>query len=162
MQDGSTPPQGAGVTGTAISPGRPSPALSMVPVSCRPARFTNTAVPQFDGTFCWHQHQHVFNVIAKSNGWDDKTAALQLFAHLEGEALNVTLLMPEDKHATQEGLSEVLSEYYNSPGRLAIFRRTFDSVVRRDEEDPAAFATENSGSSWFWGCRPEGPDPDGP
>ena len=31
----------------------------------------------------------------KSNGWTDRTAALQLFAHLEGEALNVTFLMPE-------------------------------------------------------------------
>ena len=73
----------------------------------------------------------------------------------------MVLLMPEDKHATQEGLSEVLSEYYNSPGRLAIFRRKFGSVVRRNEEDPAAFATD-SGGLGFRGCRPEGPDPDGP
>ena len=30
----------------------------------------------------------------KSNGWSPVTAALQLFAHLDGEALNVALLMP--------------------------------------------------------------------
>ena len=44
----------------------------------------------------------------KSNGWADETAALQLFAHLEGgggEALNVALLMPEGERANREGLS---------------------------------------------------------
>ena len=30
----------------------------------------------------------------KSNGWSEGTAALQLFVHLDGEALNVALLMP--------------------------------------------------------------------
>ena len=68
--------------------------------------------------------------------------ALQLFAHLEGEALNVALLMPEDQRDSLDGLSKALSEYYNSPGRLAIFRRNFDNVSRRDGEDPASFATE--------------------
>ena len=29
----------------------------------------------------------------KSNGWSEGMAALQLFAHLDGEALNVALLM---------------------------------------------------------------------
>ena len=33
----------------------------------------------------------------KSNGWTDGTAALQLFAHLDGEALNVALLMPKEE-----------------------------------------------------------------
>ena len=56
-------------------------------------RFTNTAVPNFEGDGCWQQHLQIFNAIAKSNGWADETAALQLFAHLEG--LNVALLMPE-------------------------------------------------------------------
>ena len=31
----------------------------------------------------------------KSNGWTDETALVQLFAHLDGEALNVALLLPE-------------------------------------------------------------------
>ena len=59
----------------------------------------------------------------KSNGWTDSTAALQLFAHLGGEALNVALLMPEGERANWECLSQGLSDYYNSPGRLAVFRR---------------------------------------
>ena len=84
----------------------------------------------------------MFNEIAKWNGCGDETAALQLFAHLEWEALNVVLLMPEGERATQEGLSQGFSEHYNSPGRLAVFRRKFDSVARREGEDPAAFATE--------------------
>ena len=75
----------------AVSPlGRPNPGL-----------FTNTAVPRFDRTVCWQQHQQVFNAIAKSNSWGDETVALQLFAHLEGEALNVAILTPEGECATQ-------------------------------------------------------------
>ena len=101
--------QEAGVPETVISPGRPNLGLGGVPASHGPGRFTNTAVPRFDGTVCWQHHQQVFNTIAKSN-WDDETAALQLFTHLEGEALNVALLMPEGKHATREGLSQGLSE----------------------------------------------------
>ena len=50
----------------------------------------------------------------KSNGWTDGTAALQLFAHLDGEALNVALLMPDRERANWESLSHGLSEYYNS------------------------------------------------
>ena len=88
------------------------------------------AVPRFDGDGCWQQHLQMFNAIAKSNGWTDETAALQLFAHLEGEALNVALLMPEGELANREGLSQGLSNYYNSPGGLAVFRRKFKSVTR--------------------------------
>ena len=51
----------------------------------------------------------------KSNGWSEGTAAFQLFAHLDGEALNVALLMPEEEQEKWEGLSNGLSEYYNSP-----------------------------------------------
>ena len=58
-------------------------------------RFINTAVPRFDGTVCWQQHQQVFNAITRSNSCGDETAARQLFEHMEGEALNVALLMPE-------------------------------------------------------------------
>ena len=59
----------------------------------RPRIFTNTAVPRFDGTRCWEQHLLVFQAIAKSNGWSSDTAALQLVAHLDGEALQVALLV---------------------------------------------------------------------
>ena len=36
--------------------------------------------------------------------------------------------MPEGERATREGLSRGLSDYYNSLGRLAAFRRKFESV----------------------------------
>ena len=52
-------------------------------------RFTNTALPVFSGAECWFQHFHIVQAIVKSNGWPEETAALQLFAHLKGEALNV-------------------------------------------------------------------------
>ena len=77
----------------------------------------------------------------KSNGWTDGTAALQLFTHLDGEVLNVALLMPEEERAKLEGLSQGLSDYYNSPGRLAVFRRQFEGATRRPGMDPATFAT---------------------
>ena len=79
-------------------------------------RFINTAVPRFNGSGCWQQHLQIVQAIVKSNGWTDGTAALQLFAHLDGEALNVALLMKEEKWAKWEGFSQGLSEYYNSPG----------------------------------------------
>ena len=78
----------------------------------------------------------------KSNGWTDGTAALQLFAHLDREALNVALLMPEGERSYWEGLSQGLSDYYKSPGRLAVFRRRFKSAARRPGMEPATFATE--------------------
>ena len=39
-------------------------------------------------------------------------------------------------------LSNGLSEYYNSPGRLAVVRRRFESASRRPGMDPATSATE--------------------
>ena len=57
-------------------------------------RFTNMVVRRFDGGGCWQQHLQICQAIRKSNGWTDRTAVLQMFAHLEGEALNVALLMP--------------------------------------------------------------------
>ena len=78
----------------------------------------------------------------KSNGWSEGTAALQLFAHLDGEALNAALLMPVAERDKWEDLSNGFSEYYNSPGRLAVFRGQFESTSRRPEVDPATFAME--------------------
>ena len=76
-------------------------------------RFTNTAVRRFDGGGCWQQPLPIFQAIMKSNGWTDKTTALQLFAYLEREALNIALLMPEGERANWECLSRGLSDYYN-------------------------------------------------
>ena len=60
----------------------------------RQAAFTTTKVPRFAGRTSWEQYQQVFDAIVLSNGWDDATAALQLLSHLEGDALNVALLVP--------------------------------------------------------------------
>ena len=43
----------------------------------------------------WEQYRQVFEAIVCSNGWDDVTAALQLLSHLDGDALNVALLDPQ-------------------------------------------------------------------
>ena len=78
----------------------------------------------------------------KSNGWSEETAALQLFAHLKGEALNVALLLPRERKESWTDLVKGLSDYYRSPGRLAVLRRRFESAFRRPGLDPATFATE--------------------
>ena len=106
------------------------------------SRFNNMVVPRFDCGGCWQQHLQIIQAIVKSNGWSEGTAALQLFAHLDGEALNAALLMPVEEREKWEDLSHGLSEYYNSPGRLAAFRRRFESASRRSGVDPATFATE--------------------
>ena len=105
-------------------------------------RFTNTAVPRLDGTGCWQQHLLVFRAITKSNGWSSDTAALQLFVHLDGEALQVALLMPDRIRERWKDFVDEMSAYYNTPGRLAVFRRQFENVHRRPGLDPATFATE--------------------
>ena len=72
-------------------------------------RFTNTAVPRFHGMGCWQQHLLIFQAIVKSNGWSPMTAALQLFAHLDGEALNVAMLMPVEESEQWKDLANGLS-----------------------------------------------------
>ena len=66
-------------------------------------------------------------------------AALQLFAHLDGEALQVALLVLNRNRECRRDIADELSAYYNTPGRLAAFRRRFD---KRPGSDPATFATE--------------------
>ena len=97
----------------------------------RGRRFTNTAIPRFNGTGCWQQHILIVQAIVRSNGWSLMTSALQLFAHLDGEALNVALLMPVKQRERWKDLVDGLSDYYNSPGRLAVVQRRFESASRR-------------------------------
>ena len=78
----------------------------------------------------------------KSKGWSTTTAALQLFAHLDGEALQVALLMPDKIRERWKDLVAKLSAYYNTPGRLAVVRRQLENACRRPWLDPATFATE--------------------
>ena len=107
-----------------------------------PRIFTNTAVPRFDGTRCREQHLLVFQAIVKSNGWSPETAGMQLFVHLDGEALQVALLVLNRNRECWRAIADELSAYYNTPGRLAVFRRRFENAHRRPGSDPATFATE--------------------
>ena len=102
--------------------------------------FTMTPVPRYDGVSDWYQYREVFEAIVASNGWDDLTAALQLIAHLDGEALNVALLVPDDQRKRPGVLVETLTAHYTTPGRLAKHRRQFEQMQRPPGEDPAAFA----------------------
>ena len=69
-------------------------------VAPRPPRqsgLTSTSVPRYSGKSNWEQYRQVFEAIVCSNGWDDVTAALQLLSHLDGDALNVAILVPESR-----------------------------------------------------------------
>ena len=112
-----------------------SPAVAVSAV-----KFTRTPVPRYDGISDWDQYREVYEAIVVSNGWDDLTAALQLIAHLDGEALNVALLVPEDQRRRPGMLIESLTAHYTSPGRLLQRRRQFEQMTRPVGEDPAVFA----------------------
>ena len=104
--------------------------------------FTSTKVPRFAGLTSWDQNRQVFDAIVVSNGWDDATAALQLFSHLEGDALNVALLVPATRRASQIGLIDALTAHYGSTGWLADYRRQFERVTRMAGTDPSIFVTK--------------------
>ena len=104
-------------------------------------RFTNTVLPIFNGTEGWYQHIHIVQAIVKSNGWPEETAALQLFIHLKGEALNVALLLAKEERESWTGLVDGLAAYYQSPGRLAALRKRFSDAFRQPGLDPATYAT---------------------
>ena len=86
-----------------------TPAVPQVVRATRQAAFTTTKVPRLDGTTRWEQYQQVLDAIVWSNGWDNDTAALQLFSHLEGDALNVALLVPLSRRLSQKGLVDALT-----------------------------------------------------
>ena len=113
--------------------GRPTP-----PVQSKPMVFTSTRVPWFAGVTSWEQYRQVFDAIVQSNVWDD--AVLQFLSHLEGDALNVALLVTEAKRAMRIGLVGALTEHYGSPGWLADYRRQFEKTARKEGEDPSIFA----------------------
>ena len=83
----------------------------------------------------------MFEAIVQSNGWDNDTAALQLFSHLEGDALNVAHLVPLARRLSRSGLVDALTAHYGSPGRLSDYRRQFERTTRTVGEDPAIFVT---------------------
>ena len=118
-----------------------TPAIPQVVRAPRQVAFTTTKVPRFDGTTSWEQYRQVFDAIIRSNGWDNDTAALQLFSHLEGDALNVANLVPLSRRLSRTGLVDALRAHYGSPGRLADYRRQFERTTRAVGEDPAIFTT---------------------
>ena len=105
-------------------------------------RFTDTELPVFSDGEGWYRHIHIVQAIVKSNGWPDETAALQLFVHLKGEALDVALLLRKKERESWTGLVQGLVAYYQSPGRLAGLRRQFAGAFRHPGLDPATFATD--------------------
>ena len=93
--------------------------MTCPPVQSKPGAFTSTKVPKFSGVISW---------------------ALQLLSHLEGDALNIALLVPKAKRATRAGLIRALMQHYGSPGRLADYRCQFEKTARHEVEDPSIFA----------------------
>ena len=116
-------------------------ATSQVVQAPRRAVLTTAKVPRFDGTTSWEQYHQVFEAIVRSNGWDNDTAALQLFSHLEGDTLNVTHLVPLAQRLLRSQLVDALTAHYGSPGRLADYRRQFERTAKTVGEDPAIFST---------------------
>ena len=92
-----------------------TPATSQVVQTPRRAALTTTKVPRFDGTTSLEQYHQVFEAIVRSNGWDNDTAALQLFSYLEGDALNVAHLVPLAQRLSRSGLVDALTAHYGSP-----------------------------------------------
>ena len=114
-------------------------------VALRPPRrsgFTSTPVPRYSGKSNWEQYHEVFEAIVCSNGWDDVTAVLQLLCHLDGDALNAALLVPESRQVVPGFLIKSLSDHYNSPGCLAEYKHQFQRAFRRPGDDPSIFAIE--------------------
>ena len=93
----------------------------------RRSGFTSTAVPRYTGRSSWDQYRQVLEAIVCSNR---VTAALQLVSHLEGDTLNVALLVPESQRLLPGVLVGALSEHYGSPGRLAEYQRQFERASR--------------------------------
>ena len=118
-----------------------TPATSQVIQAPRRVALTMMKVPRFDGTTSWEQYYQVFEAIVRSNGWDNDTAELQLFSHLDGDALNVAHLVPLARRLSRSGLVDALTAHYDSPGRLADYRKQFERTTRSIGEDPAIFAT---------------------
>ena len=102
-----------------------TPATSQVP---RRVALTTTRVPRFDVTTSWEQYHHVFEAIVRSNGWDGDTAALQIFSHFEGDALNVAHLIPLTPRLSRSGLVDPLTAHYGYSGRLADYRQQFEKT----------------------------------
>ena len=117
-----------------------TPAVALWPP--RRSGFTSTPVPRYSGESNGEQYREVFEAIVSSNGWDGVTAALQLLSHLDGDALNVTLLVPKSRRVVPGFLIKSLSDHYNAPGRLAGYKCQFQRAFWRPGDDLSIFAIE--------------------
>ena len=86
----------------------------------------------------------------KSNGWTDETAALQLFAHLNGEALNAALLIPEGESANREGPLVAPRKGggggYSQDAPLELMSSLIVRLLRAAQEDNAAEVPQDVGA----------------
>ena len=102
-------------------------------------------IPTPAGKSSWDQCWQVFAAIVLFEWvgrWDGVTAALQLVSYLEGDALNVALLVPAPQRVLSGVLLDALTEHHSSPGRLADYRCQFQRVSRSPGDDPSVFAIE--------------------
>ena len=114
--------------------------------------FRSKPVPMYAGKSSWDQYRHVFETNVCSNRWDGVTAALLLVSHLEGDALNVALLVPASQRVLPGVLVGALSEHYGSPGRLAEYRRQFERASRSPGDDLSIVCSEGIGLVSAGGC----------
>ena len=112
----------------------PKPGTKLVPH--RSVRFTNTAVTRFSGNTCWYQHQQVFDAIVKSRGWNNQTAALQLFAHYEGDEAGC--------RGVSRIITPLLGNWRSTGGSL---RTLFDDIFATELETLAARGFGDAGPS---------------
>ena len=77
----------------------------------------------------------------RSNGWDNDTAALQRFSHLEGDVLDIAHLVPVTRRSSRSCLVDTLTANYGCPGRLTDYRRQSERTIRTTGEDPVKLAT---------------------
>ena len=61
---------------------------------------------------------------------------------LEGDVLNVILLVPESQRTTWIGLVSALTDNYGSQGRLTDYRCLFEKTARQDGENPSIFSID--------------------
>ena len=97
-----------------------SPAISSRPT--KRSGFTSTPVPRFSGRSSWEQYRQL--------------------SHLDGDALNVALLVPESQRVLPGFLVKSLSDHYSYPGWLAEYKRQFKRAFRLPGDDPSIFAIE--------------------
>ena len=108
-----------------------TPRPPTVPPLVRQAALTTTKVPWFNGSTSWDQYQQVFDAIVLSNGWGDATAALQLLSHLQGDTLNVALLIPMPRRSSRK---ELTAACLLTMDRRADLRITAGSLIERFEK----------------------------